>query len=159
MGGKAPLTVTAVTQQIKPDVYPRVDDEATIVLTYPRAVAILEASWNWPVSRKDMDVYGDRGYVLAPDRSTVRLRRDEGSPEETRSLAPRPAPFDDPFSHLAAVVHGEIRVDDDDLSSLANGVVVARVLDAARESARTGRTVALRDGPGSPSAGRPGLRP
>jgi predicted dehydrogenase len=147
MGGEAPLAVTAVTQQIKPDVYPRVDDEATVVLTYPRAVAILEASWNWPVSRKDLDVYGDRGYVLAPDRATVRLRREEGEPEEMRSLEPRPAPFDDPFSHLAAVVHGEIAVSDEDLSSLANGVAVARILDAARESARTGRTVVLADEP------------
>jgi predicted dehydrogenase len=164
MGGQAPLTVTAVTQQIKPDVYPRVDDEATIVLTYPRAVAILEASWNWPVNRKDMDVYGERGYVLAPDRSTVRLRREEGAPEETRSLDPRPAPFDDPFSYLAAVVHGEITVGDEDLSSLANGLVVARILDAARESARSGRTVALADRPRPWKAERlesapPGLRP
>jgi predicted dehydrogenase len=156
MGGKLPLSVTAVTQQIKPDVYPRVDDEATIVLAYPRAVAILEASWNWPVGRKDMDVYGDQGYVLAPDRTTVRLRREEAAPEETLSLDPRPAPFDDPFSYLAAVVHGETTVSDDDLSSLANGVAVARILEAARESARTGRTVVLAEEPGPPSAG---LRP
>ncbi len=72
MQGEAPQTVTAVTQQVKPAVYPRVDDEATIVLTYPRAQAILQASWNWPVGRKDMEVYGERGYVLAPDRATIR---------------------------------------------------------------------------------------
>jgi predicted dehydrogenase len=156
MGGERPLTVTAVTQHIKPDVYPRVDDEATIVLTYPRAVAILEASWNWPVGRKDMEVYGERGFVLAPDRTTVRLRREEGAPEETLSLDPRPAPFDDPFSYLAAVVHGEVTVSDDDLSSLANGVAVARILDAARESARTGRTVVIA---GEPEPAPAGLRP
>ncbi len=45
MDGQRPLSVTAVTQQIKPDVYPRVDDEATVVLTYPHAQAILQASW------------------------------------------------------------------------------------------------------------------
>ena len=33
MDGQRPLTVTAVTQQIKPEIYPLVDDEATIVLT------------------------------------------------------------------------------------------------------------------------------
>src|SRR5712664_3475509 len=37
MNGQHPETVTAVTQQIKPDVYPRVADEATIILTYPKA--------------------------------------------------------------------------------------------------------------------------
>ena len=143
MGGEAPLTVTALTQQVKPAIYPRVDDEATIVLTYPRAQAILQASWNWPVSRKDMEVYGERGYALAPDRSTLRLRRDEPSPEEVLLLEPRPAPLGDPFAYLAAVVRGDVAVAPADPSALANNVTVARILDAARESARTGRTARL----------------
>ena len=46
MQGQRPLSVFAVTQQIKPDVYPKVEDEATIVLTYPKTQAILQASWN-----------------------------------------------------------------------------------------------------------------
>jgi predicted dehydrogenase len=141
--GEEPLAVTAVTQQMKPAIYPRVDDEATIVLAYPRAQAILQASWNWPVSRKDMEVYGERGYVLVPDRATVRLRRDESSPEEPRSPPALPALRNDPFAYLAAVVRGEVPVEPTDLSALANNVTVARILDAARESARTGRTVRL----------------
>src|SRR2546425_1549001 len=64
MDGRRPDAVTAVTQRIKPDVYPRVDDEATIVLTYPNAQAIVQASWNWPFSRKDMEVYGQKGYAI-----------------------------------------------------------------------------------------------
>src|SRR3981189_3790792 len=72
--GQRPQTVTAVTQQIKPDVYPRVDDEATIVLTYPHAQAIIQASWNWPFSRKDMEVYGQRGYAITVGRDAVRVR-------------------------------------------------------------------------------------
>jgi len=147
--GEEPLTVTAVTQQVKPAIYPRVDDEATIVLTYPRAQAILQASWNWPVGRKDMEVYGERGYILVPDRATVRLRRDESSPEELRSTAALPPPQHDPFAYLVAVVRGEASVNPTDLSALANNVTVARVLDAARESARTGRTVRLRPAGGS----------
>ena len=143
VGGDAPLTVTAVTQQVKPTIYPRVDDEATIVLTYPRAQAILQASWNWPVSRKDMEVHGARGYVLAPDRRTIRLRRDEPKGEEALSPDALPAPGHDPFAYLAAVVRGSIAVEPADLSALANNVTVARILDAARESARTGRTVRL----------------
>jgi predicted dehydrogenase len=141
MRGEAPLTVTAVVQQIKPAIYPRVDDEATIVLTYPRAQAVLQASWNWPVNRKDLEVYGERGYVLVPDRGTIRLRRDEPGPEEERRPDPRPAPLNDPSAYLAAVVRGEVRVGETDRSGLPNNVTVARILDAARESARTGRTV------------------
>jgi len=149
MEGQEPLGVTAVTQQIKPVIYPRVDDEATIVLTYPRAQAILQASWNWPVNRKDMEVYGERGFVLVPDRATVRLRRDESSPEESPSPAALPPAARDPFAYLAAVVRGEVRVEPSDLSGLATNVTVARILDAARESARTGRTVRLAGGEGA----------
>jgi len=37
MKGATPVTVSCVTQQMKPNVYPRVEDEATIILTYPKA--------------------------------------------------------------------------------------------------------------------------
>jgi predicted dehydrogenase len=143
MRGEAPLSVTAVTQQVRPSVYPRVDDEATIVLTYPRAQAVLQASWNWPVSRKDLEVYGERGYAIAPDRGTLRLRRAEAEAEESPSPRALPPPLDDPFAHLAAVVRGRVAVEPHELPALANNVTVARILDAARESARTGRTVRL----------------
>jgi predicted dehydrogenase len=157
MKGEAPLTVTAVTQRLKPAIYPRVDDEATIVLTYPGAQAILQASWNWPVGRKDMEVYGERGYAFAPDRATVRLRRDEPSPEESPSPPALASPRHDPFAHLAAVVRGEIVVEPADLSALATNVTVARILDAARESARTGRTVPYlgQSQPKAPAVRRP----
>src|SRR4051794_32933562 len=64
MDGRRPDTVTAITQNLKPEVYPRVDDEATIVLTYPKAQAIIQASWNWYFGRKDLEVYGQSGYVV-----------------------------------------------------------------------------------------------
>jgi predicted dehydrogenase len=143
MRGEAPQGVFAVTQQIKPKIYPHVDDEATIVLTYPRAQAILQASWNWPFGRKDMEVYGEHGYVLVPDRNTLRVRLGQSTTEEVRSPPPMPSPRDEPFSYLAAVVRGEVTVEPTDLSALENNVTVARVLDAARESARTGRLVHL----------------
>ena len=143
MGGEPPRTVTAVTQQIKPDIYPQVDDEATILLTWPHAQAIIQASWNWPFNRKDMHVYGRTGYLFAPHGTELRIRREGDAGERVHRLEPRPAPLDDPFSYLAAVVRGEVQVSDTDLSSLENNVTVVRILDAARESARTGRTVVL----------------
>ena len=141
MKGAAPTSVTAVTQRIKPHIYPKVDDEATIVLTYPGAQAIIQASWNWPVSRKDLEVYGATGYVMAPNATTLRVRRGSRSPEESITVPPRESPFQDEFQYFAAVVRGEVRVSETDLSSLTNNVLVARILDAARRSARIGRTV------------------
>jgi len=140
MDGRRPDTVTAVTQHIKPDVYPRVDDEATIVLTYPKAQAILQASWNWPFDRKDLEVYGQTGYVITVRRDEVRVRR-EGAEEERVAAKPLPAPYDDPISCLRAVVLGEAAPDG--LSSLATNLIVTEILDAARQSAASGKTIRL----------------
>jgi len=54
--GERPLSVVAVTQTLKPEIYPKVDDEATIILQYPKMQGIIQASWNWPIARKDMEV-------------------------------------------------------------------------------------------------------
>jgi predicted dehydrogenase len=143
MHGVKPVAVTAVTQQIKPDIYPNVDDEATIILTYPQAQGIIQASWNWPVSRKDIAVYGQTGYVKALNKNTLQLRENEQQSEETLSLEPRPASLADPFAYLAGVVRGLIQISDTDLSSLANNLTVVRILEAARHSAQLGKTILL----------------
>ena len=143
MRGATPTTVTAVTQQIKPDVYPRVDDEATIVVTYPDAQGIIQASWNWPVSRKDMEVYGRTGYVHTPDGRTMRLRTSGDQPERVVTPPDRPAALAEPFAYFRAVIRGTVRMNDADLSALPNNLTVMRILEAAKESARTGRTVRL----------------
>ncbi|HEV2717328.1 MAG TPA: Gfo/Idh/MocA family oxidoreductase, partial [Terriglobales bacterium] len=87
MDGQRPETVTAVTQQIKPQIYSRVDDEATIILTYPRAQAIVQASWNWPFDRKDMEVYGQTGYVITVKRDDIRERRGGNDSREDQVAA------------------------------------------------------------------------
>jgi glucose-fructose oxidoreductase len=143
MQGAAPITVTAVTQQLKPEIYPHVDDEATVILTYPKAQAILQASWNWPFDRKDMEVYGETGEAITVRRDDLRVRR-KGDDEERQQSAPAlPAPYNDSISYLIAVVSGEIKPTG--LSALDTNVIVVRILDAARESARTGRTIRLAD--------------
>ncbi|HVO09875.1 MAG TPA: Gfo/Idh/MocA family oxidoreductase [Vicinamibacteria bacterium] len=141
MKGQRPLTVTAVTQQLQPTLYPRVEDEATLVLTYPGAQGIIEASWNWPFGRKDTHVYGEHGYVLAVDGTRLRVRT--GAAEREIEAEPPPPPRQDPFAFLAAVARGELQVAPDEPSGLELNVLVMEILDAGRESARTGRTVPL----------------
>ncbi len=140
MHGQRPNTVTAVTQQIKPAIYPNVDDEANVILTYPRAVAVLQPSWNWPYAIKDMQVYGRTGSVstVKSDKAVVRTEGEE-SAQDAPKLA---APYDDPLHYFAAVVRGEID-DRDGLSSLATNLIVSEILDAARQSAQSGKTVML----------------
>jgi predicted dehydrogenase len=146
MEGQRPETVTAVTQQIKPDIYPRVDDEATIVLTYPKAQAIVQASWNWPFDRKDMEVYGQKGYVITVRRNDIRVRRSGNldqpdSHEEQIAAKPLPPPYDNSLSHLKAVIMDGMKPDGP--SSLEINLTVMEILDAARRSAASGKTMHL----------------
>ena len=144
MQGEKPLSVTAVTHQNKPDIYPKVDDEATIILQYPKAQCVIQASWNWTFGRKDMEVYGTQGYAVAVNATTVRQRFQEKSPEETLKLDPRPDPYLDPFSVLADVVQGRLTLDQNDLYGLPVNVTVVQILEAARKSAESGKRVLLK---------------
>jgi predicted dehydrogenase len=141
MNGERPQTVTAVTQQIKPEIYSHVDDEATIVLTYPKAQAIIQASWNWPFDRKDMEVYGATGYAITVKRDDIRVRRAGEDQEGLIAAKAIPAPYDDSMTYLRAVVLDG--ASEDPLSSLGTNVIVTEILDAARRSAKEGRTVQL----------------
>jgi glucose-fructose oxidoreductase len=142
MHGEAPLSVTAVSQTDKPDEYPRVDDDATIILRYPKTQAVLMPSWNWTFGRKDMEVYGTKAYAIAVNPTDVRQRFSESAPEQTVTESPLTPPEDTSLHYLAAVVRGEIHPQGD-LSALDTNVTVMQILDAARESARTGKTVML----------------
>ncbi|PYU80542.1 MAG: oxidoreductase [Acidobacteria bacterium] len=140
MDGRRPDSVTAVTQQIKPDVYPRVDDEATIVLTYPHAQAIIQASWNWPFSRKDMEVYGQSGYAITVGRDAARVRLPEKQ-EISADAKPLEKTKENSVSYLRAVLLGGLKPEGQ--SSLETNVIVTEILDAARQSAASGKTVSL----------------
>jgi len=141
MNGQRPQTVTAVSQQFKPEIYSRVDDEATIILTYPRAQAIVQASWNWPFGRKDMEVYGQTGYVITVQSNDIRVRRGGDTQEAQLAAKPVAAPYDDELSYLRAVILDGAKPDA--LSSLETNVTVTEILDAARRSATEGKTIVL----------------
>jgi predicted dehydrogenase len=141
MDGEKPLTVTGVTQQIKPETYPKVEDEATIVMTYPKAQAIVQASWNWPFSRKDMEIYGKTGVVVTVGRDELKVQRQGEAQAKMEKAKPVAAPYDDSLTYLRAVLVEQVKVDG--LSSLETNVVVTEILEAARESAKSGKTVEL----------------
>ena len=141
MNGEEPISVTAITQQIKPDKYPKVDDEATILLTYPKTQVIIEASWNWPFSRKDMEVYGTDGSIFCLDGTRMLLGKKNQWPVDSLRADALPANREDPFVYFANVVRGNIKMKPTDLSSPENNAIVMKILEAAKISARTGKTV------------------
>jgi predicted dehydrogenase len=142
MQDEDPVTITAVTRQFKPAIYPKVDDDATIVVNYPSAQCIIQASWNWPFGRKDMEVYGETGYVISVNSTHMRLRNIKSEGEHIIQITSRDVPvYDDPFSYFVDVIKGRIQIPNKGLYSLENNVMVVRILDAARESAQSGKTI------------------
>jgi predicted dehydrogenase len=146
MDGQRPTSVMAATQQMKPAIYTNVEDEATIVLEYPSMHAIIEASWNWPYEMRDLEIFGSDGYLLVPQPDVVRMRKG-GAPESQIQLLvpPEGQGASDDLSYFLAVTRRQIRPAG--MASLDLNLTVMEIMDAARESARTGRRIELKAAP------------
>ncbi len=147
MKGEKPLTVTAVTQQQQPENNPKVDDDATIILKYTNSNAIVQASWNWPIGRKDMEIYGLKGVIYADNSKDLRIRISEGYDgfsEESFKLTERKAPYNDPFTFFASVIRNKIVLKPYDLSSLENNMIVVEILEAAVKSSKANKTIKIK---------------
>lgn len=129
MGGQRPIAVRASVGHLKPGVYPRVDDDATIVLTYPSATAVIQASWAWTHDNKEMDVYGEKGAAYCGKWDQLEVRAPDKPAEKVTPRA-KPAELENEWVYLRRVVRGECAVDP--LSSLENNVIVAEILEEAR---------------------------
>jgi predicted dehydrogenase len=141
MKGETPQTVSCVTQQIKPDLYPKVEDEATIILTYPKTQVIIQASWNWSHNRKEMEIYGKTGYVFCKNGTDILIQEDEKDGPKNLSAEPLPDGIHDPFAYLNQVVKKGLRGEPFGVSSLENNLIVMQILEAAKEAARSGKTI------------------
>jgi predicted dehydrogenase len=142
-----PMRVYAVARKLKTDEHNRVDDDATIYLDYPDATAVVEASWDWPYSMDRTYVFGSKGSLLST--RTDLFARDsaaQGTPAapdgERLTLAAVPHEISNPIAYMIDCIRNNKPIDDP-LSAKLN-VEVMEILDAARESARTGKVQEMR---------------
>ncbi len=143
MNGKMPVSVYATVRHLKPAVYPKVDDDATIVLEYANATGIIEASWNWPYTIMDAEVYGNNAYLHASQingADTVYLQ--SKNEKETRPENISAPEHKDEVEYLTAVIKNGA-ADNNSLLSLERNIVIVKILDAARRSAREGKKIVL----------------
>ncbi|HEY8733020.1 MAG TPA: gfo/Idh/MocA family oxidoreductase, partial [Puia sp.] len=138
MNGKAPIAVTAVTHHLKPLIYPKVEDDATILLEYPEATGIIEASWDWPFGIKDLEVFGTAGYLHALNGNTLQQRQKESY----ENVEIKPAAYSNNIQYLSDILSGKMDPGHD-LSSLENNLIVVRILESATISAREGKRIPL----------------
>ncbi|MCC8425476.1 Gfo/Idh/MocA family protein [Mucilaginibacter sp. UR6-11] len=142
MHGQRPIAVTAIAKHYKPSVYPKVEDDATILVEYPTATASIEASWNWALNLKDMEVWGETGVIHAFDGNNVQFKTKEGNFGMVNKPKAIPAPNNDPLVYLTAVLRGQIPGTDDQ-ASLKYNMIAMEILDAAKRSINEGKRIVL----------------
>jgi predicted dehydrogenase len=141
-----PQSVYAYTLKLKSAQNNAVDDDATILLEYPEATAVIQASWDWPESKGQVEVYGPKGSLLAtrdelfskPAGTHADPKMPNGAPVE---LQPVPHETSNPIAYLVSCIRNDKPIEDPVSAHLNVGVV--EILDAAKESVRTGRAVPM----------------
>jgi predicted dehydrogenase len=141
MHGQRPVAVSAVAKHYKPNVYPKVEDDATITVEYPTATGLIEGSWAWPFSIKDLEVFGEKGYLHATDMKNLSMRMRENK-KSIVDLKPLTEPNDDPVTYFNAFLQKKIK-GDDDRTSLKYNMIVMEILDAAKRSIKEGKRIVL----------------
>lgn len=137
--GKKPIAVTAITRNFKPESYPKVADDATLILEYKNATGIIEASWNWSYGIKDFQVYGENKSYYAANGNTLFENRNTTKKEAVVLID---SYYDNYLVYLKDAIDGKISTQND-LSSLENNLIVMEILEAAKKSAKTGKRVKL----------------
>jgi predicted dehydrogenase len=142
-----PTRVYATTRKMKVEQNNKVDDDATIVLDYPDATAIIEASWDWPYTKEQVEVFGPKGSLLARHNTLQHRAADARGPNvapdgENVTLDPLPKETSNPITYFVDCIRNNKPIEDP-VSARLN-VQVMEILDAARESARTGKPQELR---------------
>jgi predicted dehydrogenase len=141
-----PTRVYATAQELKTEQHNKVDDDATIVLEYPDATVIIEASWDWPYDNGQVEVFGPKGSLLATGEELFHRTANDDTSKialEGQRIAVSPAPKEtsNPVSYFVDSIRHNKPIEDP-LSPRLN-VQVMEILDAARESVRSGRAQEL----------------
>jgi predicted dehydrogenase len=137
-----PTRVYATAGKLKVEQHNNVDDDATMVLDYPDATATIQASWDWPYSKAQVEVFGPKGSFLAGrDNLFFRSAGEHGSSVgpygEPVTLTSIPRERSNPISYFVRCIRDDKPIEDP-VSARLN-VQVMEILDAARESVRAGR--------------------
>ena len=137
-----PTRVYATTRKLKVAQDNKVDDDATIVLDYPDATAVIEASWDWPYNKDLVEVFGPKGSLLARHAVLLHRASDARGPNvppdgESVTLNPLPKETSNPVSYFVDCIRNNKPIEDPVSAGL--NVQVMEILDAARESARSGK--------------------
>ncbi len=142
-----PERVFAYSLKLKTAQHNDVEDDAVVVLEYPDATAVLLPSWDWPYTKTQAEFFGPQGSLLVmgdgllyqPDKQRVGIANPSGSPVATPPLPPEKI---DGINYFLDCIRNNKPIEDPVSAELNVGV--NEIIDAAKESIRTGKAVSLR---------------
>jgi len=133
-----PETICAQVNHVRPQEFPKVEDNATLMLHYKDKVGIFEASWDLPRSFQDLEVFGLGGSLYMKNGS-VELRK--GRETKEVPLEPLPPERSDPIAYMVHCIRSNQPIQG--LTALDINVGVNEIIEAAKISVQTGRAVKL----------------
>ena len=135
-----PEKVYAHVNHLRPETYPKVEDNSTLILSYKNGVGLFEGSWDLPRSFQDLEVFGLKGSVnMTRDKVEVRIGR--RSPAKQLPLEQLPPERAEPTAYMIRALRDNKPLEG--LVALDINVGVVEIMEAAKESVRTGRAVSL----------------
>jgi predicted dehydrogenase len=137
-----PQTVYARADHIQPERFPKVEDNATLVLGYKDGVGIFEGSWDLPRSFQDLEVFGRTASMTMVNNKVEVHKSGRGATNEAVKIDPLPKEKASPLAYMADVVQNHHAPDG--LVALDINVQVVEIIDAAKQSIKTGKAVALK---------------
>lgn len=133
-----PDTVFAQVNHLQPERFPKVEDNATLVLHYKNGVGLFEGSWDLPRSFQDLEIYG-RKASLYMQNGKVEMRKGRESKEVT--IDPLPPERARPIAAMVDAMKSNKPIEG--LTALDINVEVIEIIEAAKESVKTGKAVKL----------------
>lgn len=136
-----PTAVYARVDHLRPERFPKVEDNADLVLTYPNGVGLFEGSWDLPRSYQDLELFGwggsgDSGSIYM-EHDKVELRKGKKSTE--LDLKPLPEEESEPIAYMVSRIKANQPIEG--LTAIDINVDVIHIIDVAKESVRTGKAV------------------
>jgi predicted dehydrogenase len=139
-----PQTVYATALHLRPERFPKVEDAATIVLSYPKAVGIFEGSWDLPRSFQDLEVFGRPDGIGPPGSlymTHAGVQIQTGREKRDLKVEPLAAAESEPVAYMVSRLQAGQPIEG--LTAIDINVKVIHVIDLAKESIKTGRPVSV----------------
>ena len=141
-----PQRVYAYSLKLKTAQHNKVEDDAVVLLEYPDSTAILLPSWDWPYGKGQAEFFGPKGSFLVmgdgllfqPAHKGTTLKDPDGAPVPTPPVPPEKI---NGVAYFLDCIRNNKPIEGPVTPEINVGV--NEIIDAAKESIRTGRAVEL----------------